>query len=206
MNITNTQTLFYKIFTFDFSLGKKGSLWTNIERRIEAKIEQYATYQHFNDLENQGYWTTSLDILRSCPEHLKIRHLKQIVSHKGSFMPQDNDDVQFSPFWAQTINSFMVNMVAVYLELIQNDKVPACGLYQELTSLRADLLVAIKSLYGKRWRGIRGFDAFEGNDYAFRASLRFRDETTGETWPPTFSEQDQRFWTIDKVKPDIFKV
>ena len=181
-------------------------MWTEVERRVEAKIEEYATHQHFKHLEH-NYWDDVMHITKKCPEQLEKSDLKYILSRKKDMFPQNNIEVSFTPHWAQVLNAFLMYAVSVYLELIKSGKVPACGLHQELKAMRPEVIVAVKSLFSKRWRSIRGHDYYAGDvgggDYA---SLQFMDETNGQLWPPTFTTRDQKDNQIGSVKTVLFKV
>ena len=192
-------------FYFKFSTGKRDGLWTQIERRVEAKIEQYQTYRHFKDLENNGFWQESLATLRKCPEDITKDDLRFMLRHKLQMFPQNNDDVTFTPYWAVALNSWFMNIVATYLELINNNGIEECSLHEELTVLREDVLNALRSLQSKRWRSIRGHDHVGGGDF-MSASLQFKDENTGELWPTTFTKKDQKANRIQNTKSVLFQV
>lgn len=99
-----------------FNILGKSDAWESIERQVEAKIESYFTYDHFNDL--KSLWTDFQYIVEQCPSTLTKQGLKTILKEKTRMFPQNNDHIQFTLQWVTSINSFLMYAVAVYLELI----------------------------------------------------------------------------------------
>lgn len=186
-----------------FNILGKSDAWESIERQVEAKIESYFTYDHFNDL--KSLWTDFQYIVEQCPSTLTKQSLKTILKEKTRMFPQNNDHIQFTLQWVTSINSFLMYAVAVYLELIRQNKLQKCNLNEEMIEFRKDVVTALKSLQMKRCKAIRGNTYWIGVHYYSKA--QYRDEITGDLFPTIkelFPGNDQAGVTIQRTESVTF--
>lgn len=191
----------YGIFTTALGLvqRKKQSTWEKVEMEVDQRIQHYTTYQHFND---ETFWDRLKAIAYMCPEKIGVNDLREVMVRKYHLFPQNHATVSFTPRWVADLNTWLMFVVAVYLEMIKRDKAPKCSLNDELSVLQGDVKNALKSLSYKRWYNIHGRDILKVSpgDYT---RLRFLDTLT-DTWFPSNSPKYENNVNMHETEDVVF--
>ena len=188
-------------------------MWEQIKANVDNAIGKAMTTSHFDNIKTEFQ---KFPVIFRLGERFGTKELMEIVNLKHEVFPQDESTVQYSPYWAPTILTWMANMIAGYLEYRtynpkgsctstpENECLPHCGLAEELVVVRHEIIQAVQAMYKKRYQSISGiFHTMSGGgngDNSNRLSLQFRDDTTSEKFPSAIYKSTKNGRT---VKQDI---
>ena len=124
--------------------GRDKSVWANIQERLENRIDDKITTNHFGTL---------VHLVQKLQRYMKDSKLSKkdleihIMTMKTQFLPQTFAYTSFNSKWTTALPAFLIYMTAAHLQLIQEGKVDKCSLARELQTIREETIQAAKALY-----------------------------------------------------------
>ena len=151
--------------------------WKLMEQNVISIFEQRETNTHFINL--IPFWNKMIFIMRGCPQNFKSEHMTELLNEKFKIFPQSQAgrDLTFSLNWVISINTWMMHVVALYLEMIRFKKIKEpCAIQEEMKLTRQSVIDALKDLHYKRYKTIHGTSYTPGFKHHYdRATLTFTD-------------------------------
>jgi len=181
------------------SSGRDKSVWANIQERLENRIDDKITTNHFGTL---------VHLVQKLQRYMKDSKLSKkdleihIMTMKTQFLPQTFAYTSFNSKWTTALPAFLIYMTAAHLQLIQEGKVDKCSLARELQTIREETIQAAKALYRARFKAIVGVKSYKST--AFSGTwLDFLDGTTGKTHKQAMYDVRHMMWKITQETKKI---
>ena len=191
--------------------NREKSMWANIQERLETRIDDKITHNHFGTLVHlvqklQEYMKTGAGLTK---KDLDVH----IMTMKSQFLPQTFAYTSFNSKWTTALPAFLTYMTAAHLQLMKEKKIDQCTLAKELQVIREETIQAAKALFRARFKGLIGIDSFkkrvkgcQGIPCFHAYWLGYKDTTTGHTYSQPLGYVKSIFNTVtDHTRGIVWK-